>query len=51
MYEVGDQMSKKGWHLNILSGPAAVHIACTWLTLQVVETFTSDVKVSVVGKE
>lgn len=22
-------MSKRGWHLNALSGPAAVHIACT----------------------
>src|SRR5882762_1317239 len=27
--EVGDAMSKKGWHLNGLSGPPAVHIACT----------------------
>ena len=29
VYEVGDRMSKRGWHLNALSGPAAVHIACT----------------------
>lgn len=27
--EVGDAMSKKGWHLNALADPAAVHIACT----------------------
>lgn len=27
--EVGDMMSKKGWHLNGLSGPPALHIACT----------------------
>lgn len=27
--EVGDAMSKKGWHLNAISNPAAVHIACT----------------------
>jgi hypothetical protein len=27
--EVGDLMSRRGWHLNALSGPAAVHIACT----------------------
>jgi sphinganine-1-phosphate aldolase len=27
--EVGDAMFKRGWHLNALSGPAAVHIACT----------------------
>ena len=47
VYEVGDRMSKKGWHLNALSGPAVVHIACTRLTLQVVETFISDLKASV----
>lgn len=29
VHEVGDAMSKKGWHLNALTGPAAVHIACT----------------------
>ncbi|THU94202.1 PLP-dependent transferase [Dendrothele bispora CBS 962.96] len=27
--QVGDIMSKKGWHLNALSGPPALHIACT----------------------
>jgi sphinganine-1-phosphate aldolase len=27
--EVGDGMSKRGWHLNGLSDPPAVHIACT----------------------
>lgn len=27
--EVGDRMSKKGWHLNAIQGPSAVHIACT----------------------
>ena len=27
--EVGDAMSKRGWHLNALSEPSAVHIACT----------------------
>jgi sphinganine-1-phosphate aldolase len=33
IHEVGDAMSKRGWHLNALSGPAAVHIACTVGTL------------------
>jgi len=42
VYEVGDRMAKKGWHLNALSGPAAVHIACTRLTLSVVDTFLAD---------
>jgi sphinganine-1-phosphate aldolase len=27
--EVGDAMAKRGWHLNGLMEPAAVHIACT----------------------
>jgi hypothetical protein len=27
--KVGDTMSKKGWHLNALQKPAAVHIAVT----------------------
>ncbi|KAG1725430.1 PLP-dependent transferase [Suillus paluster] len=58
VHEVGDAMSKKGWHLNALNGPAAVHIACTpWglihsltrkrLTLPLVDTFIADLKDSV----
>jgi len=27
--EVGDAMGRRGWHLNGISGPPAVHIACT----------------------
>jgi sphinganine-1-phosphate aldolase len=27
--EVGDIMGKRGWHLNALMDPKAVHIACT----------------------
>ena len=26
---IGDAMSRKGWHLNALQNPAALHIACT----------------------
>lgn len=26
---VGDAMNKRGWHLNALNEPAAVHLACT----------------------
>lgn len=29
IHEVGDAMSKKGWHLSALANPAAVHIAVT----------------------
>ncbi|KAH6906411.1 sphinganine-1-phosphate aldolase [Coprinopsis sp. MPI-PUGE-AT-0042] len=42
--EVGDAMSRKGWHLNSLSGPAAVHIAVTRLTLPNVDQFIADLK-------
>ncbi|KAI8992967.1 PLP-dependent transferase [Trametes punicea] len=42
--EVGDAMSKKGWHLNALSDPAAVHIAVTRLTVPVVDNFIADLK-------
>ncbi|TFK44145.1 PLP-dependent transferase [Crucibulum laeve] len=45
--EVGDAMATRGWHLNALSEPAAVHLACTRLTLQVVDTFIADLKDSV----
>ncbi|OSD06936.1 PLP-dependent transferase [Trametes coccinea BRFM310] len=45
--EVGDAMSKKGWHLNALSQPAAVHIAATRLTVPVVDQFIADLKDSV----
>jgi len=27
--EVGDKMSKKGWHLNAVQNPPGLHIACT----------------------
>ena len=39
-------MSKKGWHLDELNGPAVMHIACKRLTFQVMETLTSNLKVS-----
>ncbi|KAF9010763.1 pyridoxal phosphate-dependent transferase [Cyathus striatus] len=42
--EVGDLMAKRGWHLNAIANPAAVHIACTRLTLQVVDQFIADLK-------
>jgi len=45
--EVGDLMAKRGWHLNALSKPAAVHIACTRLTVPVTHNFIADLKDSV----
>ncbi|KAF8634287.1 hypothetical protein AX17_004242, partial [Amanita inopinata Kibby_2008] len=45
--EVGDAMSKRGWHLNALAGPPAVHIAVTRLTVVNADTFIADLKDSV----
>ncbi|KAF7428001.1 hypothetical protein PC9H_007219 [Pleurotus ostreatus] len=45
--EVGDAMAQRGWHLNAISGPAAVHIACTRLTVSMVDNFIADLKDSV----
>lgn len=42
--EVGDLMSGKGWHLNALMNPPAVHIACTRLTVGHAERFIEDLK-------
>lgn len=29
VFEIGDAMSKRGWHLNALNDPPGIHIACT----------------------
>jgi len=42
--EVGDAMSLRGWHLNGLSNPKSIHIACTRLTLSVADMFILDLK-------
>jgi len=45
--EVGDKMSKKGWHLNALQNPPGLHIACTRLTISMVDDFIRDLKETV----
>ena len=48
IYEVGDIMSAKGWHLNALQNPPALHLACTKLTTpKVVEELLADLRVAV----
>ena len=48
IYDIGDQMSRRGWHLNAISGDIpAFHIACTRLTVPVVGRFIDDLKASV----
>lgn len=47
IYTVGDKMSKLGWHLNGLQSPPALHIACTKLTVNAVDTLIADLKTCV----
>lgn len=48
IYDVGDHMSKKGWHMNGLGGDVpAIHIAVTRLTIPVVDEFVADLKQAV----
>lgn len=48
IYDVGDHMSKKGWHMNGLGGDIpAIHIAVTRLTIPVVNEFIADLKEAV----
>ncbi|KAJ8329540.1 hypothetical protein BDV3_001351 [Batrachochytrium dendrobatidis] len=42
-YAVADLVSRKGWHLNVLQFPASVHIACTILTVPIVDHLIADV--------
>lgn len=44
IYSVGDLLSKKGYHLNILQYPASIHIACTMLTVDFAENLITDLQ-------
>ncbi len=43
-YAVADLLTQRGWHLNILQFPPSIHIACTLLTVPVVQDLLSDIK-------
>ncbi|KAL2001482.1 hypothetical protein VTN02DRAFT_1683 [Thermoascus thermophilus] len=49
-YDIADAMSAKGWHLNALQSPAAIHVAFTIPTAAAVDKLTSDV-IEVVEKQ
>jgi sphinganine-1-phosphate aldolase len=44
IYEVGDSMTHRGWDLNGLQKPPALHIACTMLTISAVDKFLQDLE-------
>ncbi|KAJ3256000.1 hypothetical protein HK103_005807 [Boothiomyces macroporosus] len=43
-YAVADLLSKKHYHLNVLQFPPSIHIACTMLTPQLVDTLIKDLR-------
>ncbi|EFW21572.1 hypothetical protein D8B26_001746 [Coccidioides posadasii str. Silveira] len=42
IYDIADAMSAKGWHLNALQNPAAMHVAFTVPTANAVDQLTAD---------
>lgn len=44
IYDVADAMSAKGWHLNALQDPAAIHVAVTVPIVSVVDTLIKDLE-------
>ncbi|GHJ90127.1 hypothetical protein NliqN6_6529 [Naganishia liquefaciens] len=44
IYAVGDAMGKKGWHLNALADPAALHLAVTMPTARNIDNLLKDLK-------
>ncbi|ORX93942.1 PLP-dependent transferase [Basidiobolus meristosporus CBS 931.73] len=47
VYTINDAMSTRGWSLNALQNPPAVHIACTLSTVPTAEQFLKDLADSV----
>ncbi|PYI22534.1 sphinganine-1-phosphate aldolase BST1 [Aspergillus violaceofuscus CBS 115571] len=50
IYDIADDLSAKGWHLNALQTPPAIHVAFTVPTASAVDALTNDL-VEVLEKE
>jgi len=44
IYQLGDYLGSKGWHLTALQFPPALHIACTKPTTTAIDTLIQDLK-------
>lgn len=44
IYQVSDGLNEKGWHFSALQNPAAIHFACTRLTVPVLDVLIDDLK-------
>lgn len=47
IYDVADAMSSRGWHLNALQNPPAMHVAFTLPIVPVVDQLVGDLKESI----
>lgn len=47
IYSIGDEMTAKGWNLNTLQHPAAIHICCTLPTVAAADQLLVDLKQAV----
>ena len=50
-YDIADAMSTKGWHLNSLQSPPAIHVAVTLPIVKVWEKLVSDLEAVVEGEK
>ncbi|KAB5582732.1 pyridoxal phosphate-dependent transferase [Coniochaeta sp. 2T2.1] len=50
VYDISDAMSAKGWHLNALQNPPAIHVAVTLPIVKVWERLVSDLEEVVEGE-
>ncbi|KAH6683310.1 pyridoxal phosphate-dependent transferase [Halenospora varia] len=51
IYDIADAMSAKGWHLNSLQDPPAIHVAVTLPIVKVWEKLVSDLEAVVEGEK
>jgi len=51
VYDIADAMSARGWHLNSLQSPPAIHVAVTLPIVKVWEKLVSDLEAVVEGEK
>jgi sphinganine-1-phosphate aldolase len=51
IYDIADAMSGKGWHLNALQSPPAIHVAVTLPIVKVWEKLVADLEAVVEGEK
>ncbi len=51
VYDIADAMSDKGWHLNALQSPPAIHVAVTLPIVKVWEKLVGDLEAVVEGEK